>query len=108
MALLGPTAAMAENTALCQADQSTCSSPWTHTHYAAEDLEIINTYVSYECDGLYLANVNQLGAPQLLEGEFAYSNCDQGCSREEENGPVELELLKTGHESAELVGLEGA
>lgn len=108
VALLGSTAATAETTALCQEDESACKFPLSHTHYTTEGLEINNSFVTYKCNGLYLANVNALGAPQLLEGTFVYSNCDHGCERIEENGPVLLDLLKTGHETAELIGLEGA
>jgi len=107
-ALLGPTAAMAETTALCTVDQVPCNSLVTHTHYKSESLQLLTTLGDYKCDGLYLANVLLLGSPQLLEGEFSYSNCDKGCTREEINGPVLLNLLKTGHETAVIEGTEVA
>jgi hypothetical protein len=108
MALTGPSTAMALSTALCKADTEKCTTPVSHVHYEAEDLEVLNTTESYKCDALYLANVYALGSPQVLEGAFTYSNCDKGCSRVEENGPVILHLLRTEHETAELSGTSGA
>ena len=107
MALLGPSLAMGENTALCKADEeSKCSSPISHIHYVANDLEILTSTMNYKCDVLLLATVGELGAPQVLEGEFTYTNCNNGCSREIVNGPAILYFLKTGHEKAEVVGEE--
>jgi hypothetical protein len=102
MALLGSSPAMAETTALCEADESPCGSPMSHIHYVAENLEILTSAMNYKCDALFLASVSKLGAPQVLEGQFTYTNCNQSCSRDEVNGPTVLDLLKTGHESAEL------
>jgi hypothetical protein len=110
MALLGPAGAMAETTALCKADESPCKSTSlvTHVHYTSNDLEVLTSFGNYKCDALYLASVALLGSPQVLQGEFTYSNCDKGCTREEVNPQVVLDLLKTGHESAELIGTPGA
>jgi hypothetical protein len=102
MALLGPSTAMGESTALCEADQSPCGSPVSHIHYVATNLEILTSTMDYNCDALFLASVSELGAPQVLEGQFTYANCNHSCSREEVNGPTVLDLLKTGHESAEV------
>lgn len=104
MSLLGPTLAMGESTALCEADESPCASPVSHVHYVSNDMKIEIPEMTYQCDVLLLAGVSKLGAPQLLEGEFTYTNCNQNCSREEVNGPASLSLLKTGHESGELTG----
>lgn len=105
MALLGPPPAMGESTALCKADEeSKCASPFSHIHYVADDLEILTSTMDYKCDVLLLASVGELGAPQVVEGEFTYTNCNNGCSREIVNGPAILYFLKTGHESAEVVG----
>jgi len=109
MALLGASSAMGETTALCKVDAlGSCSQAVTHTHYDAENIEILTGAIDYKCDALYLANVYSLGSPQVLEGEFTYTNCNHECTRTEENGPVVLHLLKTGHETAELTGTAGA
>jgi hypothetical protein len=104
MALLGSSTAMGETTALCKADESPCGSPVSHVHYTSKDMRITIPEMNYQCDVLLLADVSELGTPQLLEGKFTYTNCNQSCSREEVNGPASLSLLKTGHESGEFSG----
>lgn len=105
MALLGPSLAMGESTLLCEADEeSKCASPASHVHYEADNLLVLTSAMTYRCDGLLLASGEELGAPQVLEGNFTYSSCDNGCERTEENGPAVLKFLKTGHESAEGTG----
>ncbi len=104
MALLGPSLAMGESTLLCEADEEECTSPVSHVHYEADDLEVLTSSMDYKCDGLLLASVGELGAPQVLEGSFTYTSCNNGCERVEENGPAVLKFLKTGHESAEGTG----
>jgi hypothetical protein len=105
MALLGPSLAMGEDTALCGSDEeSECSSPMTHIHSEAKDLEVLTSAINYHCKALFLAEVTELGAPQSLVGNFTFTNCSGGCSRTEENGPTTLYLLKNGVESAEVTG----
>lgn len=110
MALFGPSTAIGETTALCKADESPCSSSSlvSHVHYVAKDLEVLTSAMNYKCEALFLGTVNELGAPQVMEGEFTYTSCNQGCERKEVNGPSVFHLLKTGHESAELIGTEGS
>jgi hypothetical protein len=104
MALLGSSTAMAESTALCEADESPCNSPVSHVHYVASNLEVLTSAMDYKCDALLLASVGKLGAPQVLEGNFTYTNCNNSCTRTEENGPAVLTFLRTGTESAEATG----
>jgi hypothetical protein len=105
MALLGPSLAMGESTLLCEADEeSECASPVSHLHTEADDLEVLTSSMDYKCDGLFLGTVGELGEPQLVEGNFTYSSCNNSCIRTEENGPAVIEFLKTGHESAKGTG----
>jgi len=105
MALLGASPAVGESTALCKADEeSECASPISHVHYVANDLEVLTSVMDYKCDALLLASDTELGAPQVLEGTFTYTSCNNGCERTEENGPAVLNFLKTGHESGEATG----
>jgi len=103
MALLGPSIAMGESTSLCSADEDPCNSPVSHVHYVSNDLKVETSVMDYECDSLLLADVSELGSPQVLEGSFTYTNCGS-CTREEENGPAILNFLKTGHETAAGTG----
>jgi hypothetical protein len=109
MALLGPSTAMGENTALCKVDEDPCppSSQISHVHYAGE-VEVLTSVMDYNCDALFLGDVSELGAPQEVEGNFTYTNCtankSANCTRTEENGPAVLTFLKEGHESAKGTG----
>ena len=103
MALLGPSVAMGESTALCEADESPCGSPVSHVHYVAEDIFILGPY-DYHCDALLLASVGELGSPQALEGKLTYSNCSGGCARTEISKGGALSFLRTGTELGEVTG----
>lgn len=105
MVLFGSATAMAESTALCEADENPCESPVSHVHYAAAGkIKVVTSSMTYECKALLLAAVSELGSPQVLEGSFTYTSCDNGCTRTEENGPAVLQFLKTGNESGEAIG----
>jgi hypothetical protein len=103
MALIGPSLAMGEDTALCEADESQCTSPVSHVHYVAEDIFILGPY-NYHCDALLLASVGELGSPQVLEGNLTYFNCSGGCARTEISEGGTLSFLRTGVELAEVTG----
>jgi len=103
MALTGPSLAMGEDTALCQTDESSCTSPVNHVHYVAEDIFILGPY-TYHCDALLLASVGELGSPQVLEGNLTYFNCSGGCTRTEISEGGTLFFLWTGTELAEVTG----
>lgn len=102
-ALVGPSLAMGESTELCKVDESPCTSSVSHVHYVSTDMKVETSVMNYECDALLLADVSELGSPQVLEGSFTYTNCGS-CTRTEENGPSILYFLKTGHESAKGTG----
>ena len=105
MALLGPSLAMAEDTALCKSDEETCESPVTHVHYLADDMEVKTSAMDYKCDALFLGDALEegLGSPLIIHGGFTYTSCNNSCTRTEENGPAILSFLKTGPESAEVI-----
>jgi hypothetical protein len=103
MALLGPPAAMGESTSLCEVDEATCNSPVEHVHYTG-DIEVLTSAMNYYCEALFLGDVSELGAPQIVEGNFTYTDCNNGCTRTEENGPAVLNFLKIGHETGEATG----
>lgn len=106
-ALIGPSAAMGETTALCEVDESPCGSPVSHVHNSGE-IEVITSVMTYNCDALFLGEASKLGAPQEVVGKFTYTNCtankSASCTRTEENGPAVLTFLKEGHEFAKATG----
>jgi len=106
----GAPAAKAESTALCAVDSVSCSSEnyLTHVHLATlaeKKAKFLTSILNVECDVMLLGAVGGLASPQLIEGNFTYLHCG-GCTVTEENGPTVLEVLKTGHETAEAT-LEG-
>src|SRR5690349_2915548 len=59
-----------------------------------------------ECDVLFLGDVkstNSLGAPLKLTGNFTYTNCGS-CEVTETSKSSEIEVLKLGHELADVTG----
>ena len=105
MAVLVPPLAIGESTQLCEADEeSKCASPVEHAHYFSNDLEVKAPEMTYKCDTLLLVDVSKLESPQVLEGYFTYSNCNNNCTRVEEGGPSVIYVLKTESESAEATG----
>lgn len=105
-ALVGPSSAMAESTALCKADESPCASAnqVKHVHYVAKGILVETSIMNYECDALLLADALGLGAPQVLHGSLVYSSCNQGCTRTEISAGGLFKVLRTGNETAEVVG----
>jgi len=104
MAFIGASSAMASNTALCGVDQGTCASPNTHVHETSTVKARLLASPEVQCDVLFLGEVGALGAPQVIEGNFTYTNCGSGCSVSEEGGPSVIEVLKEGHETAKVTG----
>jgi hypothetical protein len=59
-----------------------------------------------ECNVLFSSTtVGALGAPQIIKGHFTYTNCT-GCGhvQELEGTTAEIEVLRTGHETASVTG----
>jgi len=104
MAMAVASSAMAGNTQLCKSDTSPCGSAVTHVHeatLAGAKMTLLNNVVKVECDALFLStSVGGLGAPQMIEGRFTYTNCSNNCVVKEVGGPALVEVLKTGHETA--------
>jgi RHS repeat-associated protein len=108
MAFLGASSAVAE-TALCEEDEAECAEPVTHVHEATlsgAKAKFLSSVLNIECDVLFLGDAlgEGLGEPLVIEGTFTYSNCNNSCTTTEENGPAEIEVSKTGHETAEVTG----
>jgi hypothetical protein len=120
MAFVGVTSAMATDpTALCDTDPGTGAHetcPATHlvshvheTTLSGAKGKLVTSFLTIECDVLFLGDVltaNNLaaaGSQLVLSGNFTYSNCGS-CKVTEENGPVEIKVLKTAAELAEVTG----
>ena len=117
MAFVGTSSVMAENTALCKADESPCkaSNAITHVHEATlaeSPALLLNNLGNVKCDVLFLStSVGGSAAPQIILGNFTYSNCfrkklkgEESCTVAEINGPGEIKVLKEGHETAKVTG----
>jgi hypothetical protein len=105
MILVNAPLAMGGSTQLCSTDPATSCTVLTHVHASSpsgNNVNILTDILNVECDLLYLGDSHGLGAPLVLEGAFTYSNCNNGCTVTEENGPGLLELLKVSHETANL------
>jgi hypothetical protein len=114
LACVGGTTAMAESTSLCETDPgtgteeecSTGSGIITHLHeVSVAKATLATTFLTVECDALFLGDTTSEKAnPLAIEGNFTYSNCNNGCVVKEENGPAELKVSKEGHETASVTG----
>jgi GDSL-like Lipase/Acylhydrolase family len=112
MAFVGAGSAMAESTALCNEDPGTgayeeCPSGHSVTHVHETTLsgakaKLLSSFINVACDILFLGEAEELGAPQVIEGNFTYTNCDNSCTVTEENAPAEIQVLKEGHEKAKV------
>jgi len=123
MAFAGAGSAMAESTALCSGDPGTgeheiCqekegetippSGLVSHVHEAtlSGKKAVLLSPATVECDVLFLGDVtsaNNLGAPLVISGKFTYTNCSCG-SVEETSASSTIEVLKLGHELADVTG----
>jgi hypothetical protein len=112
MALAGPSSAMGESTSFCNVDpgegpEEVCPAGHLITHlHAATAAElpaaVLTSFITVACSVLYLADTTAtLANPLVLEGTFTYTNCSNGCSITEENGPSQIKVLKLGHEKAD-------
>jgi RHS repeat-associated protein len=108
MVFLGAPSAMAETTVLCSADENPCSAihQITHVHETSVGkAKLKSSLPTIECTVLFLGDVvTATEAPLVIEGNFTYSSCNNFCSVKEENGPSEIEVLKTGSELAAVTG----
>jgi hypothetical protein len=107
-ALVAPAIATAESTILCSTDPASSCTAVTHVHeatLAGSPAELKTSVLTVKCEVLFLStSVGGSGAPQVIEGNLTYSNCNNSCVVTEENGPSEIKVLKTGHETASVIG----
>jgi hypothetical protein len=87
----------------CRADQLL-----THVHEtSAGKARLLTGTLDVECDALFLGDASSStgpGAALVLEGAFTYDRCTAGCIVTEESLPVEIAVLKLGHEARYLHG----
>lgn len=105
-ALVGASSAMAENTALCNVDETPCSpaNQTTAVHYEADNILVHTSSMDYECDALLSATPSALGKPQILTAtSLVYTSCNQGCTRTVKALGT-FSVLRTGADSAEIAG----
>lgn len=116
MAFISASSAIAEPTALCTEDVETCSagSRITHVHEVSVGKgKLLTSVATVECEVLFLGNVispEATGAPLEIEGNFTYpeAGCETTtgtkCEVKETSTSALIEVLKTGHELAEVKG----
>ena len=106
MALVGASSAMAGDTQLCNTETTPCGSAVTSVHATSIGKVVLESELpTIECDVLFSSTkVGSLGAPQRVEGKFKYTSCNNFCLAEEENGPTELKILRTGVELGSVTG----
>jgi hypothetical protein len=113
MAFVGASSAMAEPTALCKADQNPCEEKNVVSHVHETSVgkaKLLSSVGTTECNVLFLgdaASAMAAGAGLGVVGGFTYTNCELGgsaCTAKEENGPAEIQVLRTGHETATVTG----
>jgi hypothetical protein len=111
--LTAPTLATASETSLCLEDTAESPCPEeqaaTHVHYVTtEKAKLLTSILNVECDVLFLGNTAESSeAPLFIEGNFTYTSCkrsSESCAVNEENGPVLISVIKTGHETANVTG----
>lgn len=108
-----PTVSVASETSLCIEDTAESACPEeqaaTHVHYlTTEKAKLLTSILTVECDVLFLGNtVESEETPLFIEGNFTYTSCkrsSESCVVIEENGPVLISVIKTGHETANVTG----
>jgi hypothetical protein len=113
MAFVGASSAMAESTALCKTDEVPCkeANVINHVHETSVGKAVLLTSIgNTECNVLFLGDAVQgmeEGAGLGIFGNFTYTNCVLGgssCTATEENGPSEIEVSRTGAETASVTG----
>ncbi len=106
MAFVGASSAMAETTALCHEDAAGCIA-LQHVHettLTGHKAVLETSILTVECDVLFLGDtLTGSGLPLKIHGTFTYTNCGS-CTATEENGPAEIKVTKTGHETGTVVG----
>jgi hypothetical protein len=110
MAFVGAGPASAEALQLCghDAPEGLSCEAIHHIHLVSVGkAKLLTSIGTTECEELFLGNVVSWGPPIIISGTFTLVECKLGstsCTETEENGPSELEVLKTGVETAEVTG----
>jgi len=108
LAFVGVSPAMAGHTALCAEDETLCAEPITHVHeetLTGAKAKLLSSVLNVECDVLFLGDtLVALANPLVIHGAFTYSNCNNNCIVEEENGPAVLKILREESELAKVTG----
>jgi hypothetical protein len=108
MAFVGASSAVAENTALCKAEEESCSAANTisHVHETSVGKGVLKSKLpTIECTVLFLGDVQPADSPALhISGQFTYTNCNNFCKVKEETPSASIEVLKTASELASVTG----
>jgi len=114
MAFIGASSAMAEPTTLCSNDSESSCTAVTHVHETSvTNALLLNSVGNVKCAVLFLStSVGAEAAPLIIKGNFTYSGCfrkkifggEEACTVTEKNGPVEIKVLRTSHETGEVTG----
>jgi len=107
MAFSGISPVMAETTALCEVDESPCSAENIITHLHGTSIGhglLLSPFATIECEVLGLGEVLNSGLenPLVIHGTLTFT-CLGGCTVTEENGPGEVQVLRTETELAVVV-----
>jgi hypothetical protein len=112
MALLCASSAMAESTALCISDENPCAIAnqigYIHVTSVGK-AKLLTSLTTIECETLFSGVIpaKSTSPPLTINGNFIYTNCTSGlgsCTATEENGPSEIDVLKTAHETTKVTG----
>jgi hypothetical protein len=109
MGVLGVSSAAAESTALCKEDVEVCPEGAIIEHIHGTTIgkaKLLTSILTIECDILSLGDVegSALGSPLVFVGVNTYTNCSSGCTITHLTETGVIEVLKTGHETAQLTG----
>lgn len=109
MAFVGATSAMAESTALCSVDENPCATSNQIGSVHEESVgkaQFASSAGTIRCNTLFSGIIGtKLASPLIISGSFSYTSCELGgssCVMSEENGPIELKVLREGHETAKV------
>lgn len=115
IALMGPSSATAESTALCIADEGKCS--FGHLVASLHEVsvgkvKILTSFFTVECAALYSGTIFGLAepGPQEITGSFTYTACEASggsCTVENPGLGYDYLVLRSGHETAEVSGMSG-
>jgi hypothetical protein len=108
MAFVGASSAMAEQTALCSADENPCAAgnQLSSVHeVSVGKATLLSSNLNVECNVLFSGTIaTTLASPLVISGNFSYSSCNSGCVVTEESAHSKIEVLREGHESASVTG----